>query len=151
MSKRREFSKAVYAQIVHRAMLPGGEIACEGCGLVLGKKLYHIDHTIADGLQVDKSKKLTAADGKLLGVECCHKPKTAVDVKVISKAKRVEANYLGFKAPKQKLRGPGFPKSEKAARRQPKKRLPQPPLYTSEPTPNQGLALSGRLRERIEQ
>lgn len=43
------------------------------------RKPYHIDHTIADALQVDKSRKLTADDGKLLGVECCHKPKTKVD------------------------------------------------------------------------
>lgn len=126
---RREFTKAVYAQIVKRAMLPSGEIACEGCGLVLGKKLYHIDHTVPDGLQVDKSAKLTAADGKLLGVECCHKPKTSNDVKAIAKAKRVEANYFGFKSPKQKLRGPGFPKSEKALRRQPKPSLQPRPLY----------------------
>lgn len=126
---RREFPKAVYAQIVKRAMLESGEIACEGCGLVLGKKVYHVDHTNPDGLQVDKSQKLTAADGKLLGVECCHKPKTANDVKAIAKAKRVEANYLGFKAPKQKLRGPGFAKSEKAARRQKKQALPPRPLY----------------------
>ena len=129
MTKRREFTKAVYAQIVKRAMLPSGEIACEGCGLILGKKVYHIDHTIADGLQVDKSKKLTAADGKLLGVECCHKPKTANDVKVISKAKRVEGNYLGFKAPKTRIKGPSFPKTEKAARRQPKPSLPPRQLY----------------------
>ena len=126
---RREFTKSVYAQIVKRAMLTSGEIACEGCGLVLGKKAYHIDHTIPDGLQVEKSRKLTAADGKLLGVECCHKPKTAEDVKIISKAKRVEANHLGIKAPKQKLRGPGFPKSPKAERRQPKPDLPRRQLY----------------------
>lgn len=71
MMARREFTKAVYAQIVHRASV-SGQIACEGCGLVLGKKPYHVDHTIADGLQIDKSRKLTADDGKLLGVECCH-------------------------------------------------------------------------------
>lgn len=126
---RREFTKAVYAQIVKRAMLPSGEIACEGCGLVLGKKLYHIDHTVPDGLQVDKSAKLTAADGKLLGVECCHKPKTKKDKGDIAKAKRVEANYLGFKSPKQKLRGPGFPKSPKAERVSTKTQLPYRQLY----------------------
>ena len=59
---RREFPKPVYAQIVKRAMLPSGEIACEGCGLILGKKKYHVDHTIADGLQIDKSRKLTAEE-----------------------------------------------------------------------------------------
>jgi hypothetical protein len=113
---RREFTKAVYAQIVKRAMQPNGEIACEGCGLILGKKLYHVDHTIADGLQIDKSRKLTADDGKLLGVECCHKPKTAVDVAVIAEAKRREAKYLGIKRPKQKI-----PSNNTLRTRQPKK------------------------------
>ncbi len=126
---RREFTKAVYAQIVKRAMLESGEIACEGCGLILGKKVYHVDHTVADGLQVDKSRKLTADDGKLLGVECCHKPKTKADVKVIAKAKRVEESYLGMRAPSKKMRGPNFPKSAKAEKRSSKQPLPPRPLY----------------------
>ena len=70
---RREFSKSVYAEIVKRSMQPNGDIACEGCGLILGKKPYHIDHIKADALEIDKSAKLTAKDGQLLGVECCHK------------------------------------------------------------------------------
>jgi hypothetical protein len=93
--KRREFPRDVYAQIVRRAMLPTGEIACEGCGLVLGKRPYHVDHTIPDALFLDKSRKLTAADGKCLGVECCHAPKTKVDVTNIAEAKRREAKHLG--------------------------------------------------------
>lgn len=97
---RREFSRAVYAEIVHRAMNAAGQIACEGCGLVLGKKPYHVDHTDPDALQIDKSRKLTAADGKLLGVECCHAPKTRVDVANIARAKRREARELGIPKPK---------------------------------------------------
>ena len=93
---RREFSRSVKAQIVHRAMNADGQIVCEGCGLVLGKKPYHIDHTDPDAMQIDKSGKLTADDGKLLGVDCCHKPKTKIDVKNIAKAKRREAKHLGF-------------------------------------------------------
>lgn len=126
---RREFTKPVYVQIVKRAMLPNGEIACEGCGLILGKKKYHVDHTIADALQIDKSRKLTADDGKLLGVECCHKPKTADDVAVISEAKRREANHLGIKRQTKPIQSPGFAKSEKAARRSPKPSLPYRQLY----------------------
>lgn len=114
MSKRREFTKTVYAQIVKRAMQPSGEIACEGCGLMLGKKPYHVDHTIPDALHVDKSRKLTADDGKLLGVECCHKPKTVEDKGVIAKAKRNEASFLGFKsAPSRPIQSAGFRKSPK--------------------------------------
>ena len=124
MMPRREFSKSVYAQIVKRAMLPSGEIACEGCGLILGKKKYHVDHTIADALQIDKSRKLTAEDGKLLGVECCHAPKTKVDVAVIAEAKRREAKHLGIIRPAQKIRSAPFPKSEKAAKRDQNKGLP---------------------------
>ncbi|HEV7319441.1 MAG TPA: hypothetical protein VGO04_12635 [Ensifer sp.] len=126
---RREFTKAVYVQIVKRAMLPNGEIACEGCGLILGKKKYHVDHTIADALQIDKTRKLTADDGKLLGVECCHKPKTAEGVSVIAEAKRREENHLGIKRQTKPIRSPGFAKSEKAARRSPKPSLPYRPMY----------------------
>lgn len=129
MSNRREFTKPVYAEIVKRAMHPKLGLCCEGCGLVLGKKPYHVDHTIADALQIDKSRKLTAADGKLLGVECCHKPKTVEDVGAIAKAKRVEANYLGFAAPKQKIRSQGFAVSEKVERRQSKPPLPPRALF----------------------
>lgn len=125
---RREFTRAVYAQIVHRATV-NGVVACEGCGLILGKKPYHIDHTIADALQIDKSRKLTADDGKLLGVECCHDPKTREqDIPAIAKAKRREANHLGFEAPASKLKSAPFPKSRQAAERQAKAsgKLPLP-------------------------
>jgi hypothetical protein len=125
---RREFTKAVYAQIVKRAMLSSGEIACEGCGLILGKKRYHVDHTIPDALQVDKRGKLTAEDGKLLGWECCHKPKTATDQGVIAKAKRVEESYLAMRAPKQAIRSAGFPKRSKPDRPS-KSALPPAQLY----------------------
>lgn len=113
MSRRREFTATVYAQIVKRAMLPTGEIACEGCGLVLGKRPYHVDHTKPDGLEIDKSRKLTAEDGKLLGVECCHAPKTKQDVADIAEAKRREAKHLGIKRPKGQIPSP--PKSPKPA------------------------------------
>lgn len=111
---RREFTPTVYAQIVKRAMLPSGEIACEGCGLILGKKPYHVDHTKPDAMEIDKSRKLTPEDGKLLGVECCHAPKTKQDVAVIAEAKRREAKHLGFRKPK-KQRIPSPPKSPKPA------------------------------------
>jgi hypothetical protein len=132
MSNRREFTKPVYAEIVKRAMHPKLGLCCEGCGLVLGKRKHHVDHTIADALQIDKSRKLTADDGKLLGVECCHKPKTVEDVGAIAKAKRVEANYHGFAAPKQKIPGRGFPVSQSAAKRQTK--IPLPPRFLYLPT-----------------
>ena len=115
---RREFPKPVYMQIVRRAMLPTGEIACENCGLVLGKKPYHVDHTIADALFLDKSRKLTADDGKLLGVECCHAPKTKIDVAVIAEAKRREAKHNGAVKPSSALARKS-PKQKPQSRHQP--------------------------------
>lgn len=134
MMPRREFSKAVKAQIVKRAMLPSGEIACENCGLVLGRKPYQIDHTIADALILDKSRPLTADDGKLLGKDCCHDPKTRQhDVPAIAKAKRREAKDLGIVDP-PKMQGRKFPRTSKSARREAnaskKPSLPPKPLYT---------------------
>ena len=110
---RREFTKGVYAQIVKRATNAAGHVQCEGCGLVLGKRPYHVDHTKPDGLELDKSRKLTAGDGKLLGVECCHAPKTKIDAGNIAEAKAREAKHLGIIRPAGKLRGPSFPKSTK--------------------------------------
>ena len=86
---RREFSNKVRLEIVHRAMDGKGRVVCEGCGLVLGKKAYHIDHTIPEAMVVNRSRPLTASDGKLLGWDCCHKPKTAVDKGDIAKSERV--------------------------------------------------------------
>lgn len=128
---RREFTRKIKAEIVARATNAAGVVCCEGCGLVLGKKSYQIDHTIAEELIIDKSRKLTAADGKLLGQECCHGPKTGKhDAPVIAQAKRREAKSAGFaRRPSGKLRGPGFPQSEKAAARQEKVKLPPRILF----------------------
>ena len=94
---RREFSRTVKAQIVHRAMSEKGQIVCEGCGLVLAGKRFEIDHTIPDAMFLDKNRELTADDGRLLGLECCHRPKTAKDRKDIAKVRRQEAKHRGFK------------------------------------------------------
>lgn len=93
---RREFSDRVKAEIVARATNADGRICCEGCGLVLGKKAHHIDHTIPDALMLDKSRPLTAADGKLLGWACCHKPKTASDQGDIARSRRRAAKDGGY-------------------------------------------------------
>lgn len=129
---RREFSKAVKIEIVKRAMLGTGQVACEGCGLVLGSKPYHIDHVIPDALQIDKSKPLRAADGQLLGKDCCHDPKTQKqDVPAIAQAKRREAKNLGAVAPKAPIKSQGFRTSAHKAKREtrPKAQLPKRPLY----------------------
>ncbi len=103
---RREFPDKIKAAIVHRAINADGRIVCEGCGLVLGKRPYHIDHTTPDALAIDKSEPLTAEDGKLLGWECCHKPKTAIDQGNIAKAKRRERKItLGIRQARNVMPG----------------------------------------------
>lgn len=97
--RRREFPKAIRAQIVNRAMNADGQIVCEGCGLVLAGKRYEIDHTLAEALVLDKSKPLTAEDGRLLGVTCCHRPKTTEDVGRIAKADRQRNKHLRLDKP----------------------------------------------------
>lgn len=110
MTKRREFTRKQKAQIAHRAMNDDGQIVCEGCGLVLGKKAYEVDHDLAEELVVDKTRPLTIEDGKLLGVECCHRApggKTAQDAAKIAKAKRAEAKHLGIRK-RSSLKSQGF-------------------------------------------
>lgn len=100
MAARREFSKKVRLEIVRRAMDSQGRLRCEGCGLVLSGKRFEIDHTIAEALIIDKSAPLTADDGQLLGVACCHRGgqnKTATDVANIARAKRRAAKHVGIK------------------------------------------------------
>lgn len=98
IQSRREFPARIKLKILERAMDKDGRVICEGCGLVLGKKKYEFDHTIAEALIIDKTRELTADDGKLLGKECCHRGgKTASDVKVIAKAKRNEKKFLGIR------------------------------------------------------
>lgn len=98
--KRREFSKRQKAEIVHRAMNASGQITCEGCGLVLGRKPYEIDHVIPEGLILDKTRELTTKDGQLLGKACCHRGgKTAKDVGDIARAVRRFAKDRGIKKP----------------------------------------------------
>ena len=97
---RREFSRAVKLEIIKRATRDGMTF-CEGCGCLA--KRWHIDHTSPDGLQIDKSKPLTAADGKLLCAgsrDTCHGRKTAEqDVPAIALVKRQVAAHLGADKP----------------------------------------------------
>ena len=92
---RREFSRKLRAQIIMRATNNHGQITCENCGLVLGKKPYQIDHTLEEGLVVDQSAPLTIEDGQLLGQDCCHKPKTRERTKMIRKADRARDKSTG--------------------------------------------------------
>ncbi len=106
---RREFTRAQKAAIVLRSLNERGQVCCEGCSFVLGKKKYEIDHTIPEALVVDKTRPLTIEDGKLLGIECCHRGdegKTAKDVGDIARAVRREAKHLGIKPKSRGFRKP---------------------------------------------
>lgn len=107
MTARREFTKAQKAQIVLRATNDAGRVTCEGCGLVLGRKPYEIDHTIPEALVVDKTRPLTIEDGKLLGKACCHRGgKTAKDQGDIARAKRRQFKDMGIPKPRSSLSHP---------------------------------------------
>jgi 5-methylcytosine-specific restriction endonuclease McrA len=114
---RREFTKAVAVQIIKRATVNGQQY-CEECGALA--KRFEIDHVKPDGLEIDKSGKLTAEQGRLL---CgpCHQDKTKADVANIAQAKRREARDLGAVRPSGKLQGRQFPKKQRP------EKLPVPP------------------------
>jgi hypothetical protein len=133
---RRNFTRNQKEQIVERARNASGNVACERCHLVLKQGAWEIDHIIAEALrpEADKQRKITIAEGQLLGF-CCHRGedgKTNKDVTLIAKAKRVYNRANGLKSPKQKIRSQGFAVSEKAEKRQAKPPLPPRPLYREE-------------------
>jgi hypothetical protein len=105
---RREFTKPVAVEIVKRAIMPGSAWPnCEECHASC--KRFEIHHIRADGLEVDKSAKLAAAEGQLLCIPC-HAEKTKADVAAIAKAKRREALHVGAKpTPRRPIQFPGFP------------------------------------------
>jgi len=114
MSKRREFPKPVKAEIMARCRVTTGW-QCEACGLIV--QSGEIDHTIAEALIVDKSKKLTASDGKFLCWPCHQGPegKTPKDKGIIAKAKRQESKHIGSdRTDGPKIKSAGFAKSDKS-------------------------------------
>ncbi|NLS03572.1 HNH endonuclease [Rhizobium sp. P32RR-XVIII] len=131
---RREFTRNQKEQIVERARNAEGMVACERCGMFLKKGAWEIDHIIPEALrpEADRKAKITIAEGQLLGKECCHRGadgKTNKDVSQIARAKRQYNKANGIKAQKQPIRSPGFPATEKSAKRQPKPSLPPRQLY----------------------
>ena len=118
---RRNFTRNQLEQIVERSKNNRGQVCCEGCGQVLGSKPFEVDHIIAEALrpEADKQRKITIAEGQLLGKECCHRGedgKTNKDVKAIAKAKRQYDRAHGLKRPKQAIQSAGFAPSDKPKR-----------------------------------
>jgi hypothetical protein len=127
MSDRREFSAREAFAIVRRATDAAGVTRCERCGgVAVGGEVHHVD---MDAMQIDKSRKLTAAGGLFL-CKPCHKEETAKQAPILAKAKRLErANYGVRTAPSRALQSAGFMVSERTAKREPKPGLPPRKLY----------------------
>lgn len=122
--KRREFSRELKAQMIRRAWDKVREcVACEGCGLDLTGKDIDFHHVIPEAMFLDKARKLTADDGKVLGAACCHRGKdsqTSRDQGDIAQAKNREAKHFGFASSERpyagKMQNRGFVKGGKQAK-----------------------------------
>lgn len=95
--KRRNFSRKVRFEIIKRATNERGRLICEGCGIDVTGQKVELDHVLAEALVVDKSAALTAKDGQLLGLKCCHRGgenKTKGDIQRIRKADRQRNKFV---------------------------------------------------------
>ena len=132
---RREFKKPVCREIVANATDATGTSHCDGCGLALkpvrGKPGgYEIDHTTAEGIVPEwkkfdpvtgKAVPLTAKEGQVLGMSCCHRPdeggKTRRDTTAAARSKRLEDRAKGLSEPADRpIQSRGFQKSERRKR-----------------------------------
>lgn len=96
----------VWSRVLARAGGDPLKIQCEKCGLILGKKKFQYDHKQAEVFQrIPPAERppITADDAWLIGEDCCHKDKTAGEVKALAKTKRLAAREAGAK-PKSKSR-----------------------------------------------
>lgn len=119
MTKRREFPRKIRAQIIARA---AGH--CEHCKATLKQGEGEVDHILPCALGGEP----TVANGRLL-CRVCHAEKTADDIRRTRKADRQRDKATRAVRPAGKLKGAGFPKTEKAAARLPKPPLPHRPMF----------------------
>lgn len=99
---RREFHRDVRIAIIKRSTINGAP-TCEWlegnvrCGCQKGLALHHDD---MDAMQVDKTRKLTIGDGRML----CpphHDPITKRQRKDLARVQAAEARHLGDKDPRK--------------------------------------------------
>ncbi len=100
------------------------------CEIQTGQK-WDLDHVVAliNGGE-NREKNLRPAHRK------CHVEKTALDLAEKAKVAAIRKKHLGITRPKQTIKSPPFPKSEKASQRDPNKGLPPLPrnnLYEAKP------------------
>jgi hypothetical protein len=129
--KRREFRRSVKVEIIRRAMADTGDLRCEKCNCAIASGEIH--HLREDGLEIDKSMPLTAADGALWCVPC-HKEHTAtVSVPIIAKAKRREAKHLGAARDKPPIKSdPHALKSRRRPSHEGRGCLPVRPMFVTQ-------------------
>jgi hypothetical protein len=113
MANRNNFSRAVKAEITKRAQRATGfQCEAKGCGLIVTRGEIH--HDKQDAMELDKKRKLTAADGLFL-CEPCHDAISRQQQTVLAKVLRIEANQLRTKAStKAKIAAP--PKRERQSK-----------------------------------
>lgn len=119
---RAEFPKSVRVAVIKRATI-NGVIRCEECHGAA--KAFDIDHINPDALTGEPA----IANAKLL-CKGCHSEKTKLDVAVIAKAKRREADHLRANVkPSQKIQSPGFAKGGRRQSNPMPMSLPRRPLF----------------------
>lgn len=130
---RHEFSRETRREALKRSGLKceasGPRYGLEegqrcNCSLSLG---VQYDHDVPDQLGGDNS----IENCRAVCIQC-HKIKTRGDIRQIRKSDRQRDKASGVIRSAGKIKSPGFPVSEKAARRQAKPPLPPRPLYREE-------------------
>lgn len=114
MSDRREFRRDVRVAILKRATV-NGVVMCEAinagvrCACTKGLALHHDE---MDAMEVDKTSKLTAEDGRMLCKDH-HDPITKKQRKDLSRVQKAEARHLGDKDPRV-IKIPQPPKADRS-------------------------------------
>ena len=111
------------------AILKAHGCACYLCGgQIQPTEGFELEHVVALELSRDDSdENLRPAHKK------CHAAKTAVDLAVIAKAKRIEVAHHGARAPKQKMKSRPFQKAAKPERVQRRQLRPKELFKPVEP------------------
>jgi hypothetical protein len=121
--ERKEIPKRIKLEVLIRAGGPENP-RCEGdrdgepgvrCGLPLKGKRFHYDHDTPEWLRTTPKKQrkpITANDVRLLGWDCCHKPKTAREAGERAKDYAVFEKHNGLRA-KRKSRPMPFGRDSK--------------------------------------
>lgn len=105
MVDRKEIPEKVRLEVWERAGGRRNELACESCKLRLMGKAFQYDHQIEEweqNLPKHERPPIIAADVKLLGQDCCHKPKTARKTKERAHGKRIVKKAAKTTKPKSR-------------------------------------------------